>query len=250
MNCRLTTTRIAVTDIFQDMQEEEDGENYLKAKLIQEVAHIQLSHWLRLEEAEFDDTSEPNNKDGYEDTPELKTKRRSVPPLYCPDTGSRLLFNASRESNSQVPHIDYCLRATSELKPGTTVMKYPPYFSEGTTWQPTPIWIAAGSHELTGMLAEQRQEIAKIKPLRLYYLPEWSILLTRGDVTHAGGGGKLAANFAGSSRCPRLHLYQGRHDVPLPDSINDQYSRFFTLDPVDSLITAASPRLQSMILRK
>jgi len=233
INSRLVTTKEAVTDMLEDMEDTVMGKALLKARIVQEVGKMQLSHWLRLPESTFDATSHPDDKNGYKEDPELVNRRRGVPELYCPDTGCRLLMNAGTAGKNQVPHVDYYLPDGMTLAPGNESMEYPPYFSESTTTQPVPLWVLERSHMYAGTLAATKRKIAETNPLRLIYIPRWSLFLSRGDVIHAGGSGRLAAEYYGDGRCPRLHLYQGRRGVPLPDSINDTHAKYFKCFPDD-----------------
>jgi len=236
--CRLTSLRRAVTDLFEEMVDKKKGLSLLRSKTKKEVMVMQLMHWLRLEEHSFDATSPTdNNKNSTARADEdILRKRREVPRLYCPDTGSRVIMNSSKEGKEQIPHIDYCIPETASLDSRTGALKYPPYFAEVTTANPTPLWILSNSHKTVGKLEDERTLIDTYHNLPLIYVPAWSIIITRGDITHAGGSGEMAAKVEdkytsgstekaeGAGRCTRSHLYIGREGIGLPDSINDQHT--------------------------
>jgi len=254
MNSRLTTRRVAVTDMFEQMENEIEGKRLLKDRLYQEVALMQLGHWLRLEEPSFDCTAPQKNAEGkFETTPAQMKLRRSFKKLYCPDTGSRLLMNASTKGTEQDAHVDYYFNKETKISDENDAFALPPYFAEITTSQPTPMWLLEDSHKLAGKPWRKRQDISYGSPLRLKYIPQWSIFISRGDNIHGGGSGRMAAKlqvrFPGTCRCPRLHLYMGRLGVPLPDSINIPHASTFIHKEQDKNITSIE-KLLKLILKK
>jgi len=240
VDSRLTTRKDAVTDMFVEMEDKELGESLLKAKLYQEVALMQLAHWLRLEEPGFDTTSVLQENSGSTKA-ELRQLRHSFKKLYCPDTGSRLIMNASKNGKEQTPHVDYYFNKQTKVARENEAFELPPYLAEITSYQPTPIWLLEDSHKMAGKSWRSRMEISHSSPLRLCFLPPWSIFISRGDVIHAGSSGRMANKlkklFPGSCKCPRIHLYMGRIGVPLPDSINVPHCHYFAHKTDDMKIT-------------
>lgn len=97
--------------MFEEMEDQEKGKKLVRTKARIEVIYMQLVKWMRLEEASSDPSSPRDNINSMDPaTPQINKKRRDVPALYCPDTGSRLLMNASNEGEEHIPHIDFVLR--------------------------------------------------------------------------------------------------------------------------------------------
>jgi len=247
---RLTTRRRAVTDMFEEMSNEDKGLMLMRAKLKKEVMLMQLLHWLRVEEHTFDASSPPTdiNSTAHADN-ELLDKRRNVPRIYCPDTGSRIIMNSSKDGAEQVPHIDFCIPEGSKLAKDGSLL-YPPYFAEVTSRTPTPLWVVHGSHRRVGLPEEDRDMLGKIDLLKLIYLPSWSIFISRGDIKHAGGSGKLASNFGEEeAHCTRGHLYAGRIGIGLPDSINDDHCQAYTHSEEDKEIKTPQDYINRLLAK-
>jgi len=234
---RLITKKGAVTDMFEEMEDKDLGKKLMMAKVKGDFINMQLLHWLRVEEPSFDASSplEDNNSTAHAST-ELLIRRRSVRRIYCPDTGSRLLFNTSADGKEQIAHMDYVVPAGTPLDPCTGALREPPYFVETTSAQVTPLWILDNSHRYVAKSVEARTRIAKDAKLNLKFIPPWSIVIIRGDMDHGGGSGKMAAKFPGNGRCPRGHFYGGRIGIGLPDSINDKHAFAFSHDLNDTEI--------------
>jgi len=148
-------------------------------------------------------------------------------------------MNASTKGNEQRPHFDNYFNTDSVLNDMNKAFMEPPYFAEVTSSQPTPIWVLEHSHKEAGKNWRERKEISRSSPLKLIFIPQWSIYLSRGDSIHAGASGRMAAKlrrtFPGTCRCPRARLYIGRVGVPLPDSINIPHAHFFGIDDITDI---------------
>jgi len=235
VDSRITTRTQAVTEMFEEMEDKDKGLVLSKQKAELEVAIMQLSQWLHLEDTSFDAT---DIEQGTPDTEvrRIKKKRRKNVPLYCPDTGSRVLMNASKYGTNQIAHVDYMFKDGTPLASDDSVL-HPPYFAVATTADPTPLWILEKSHTFAGRDASSRAKLAPLHELRLIFIPPWSIFICRGDVIHAGASGEIASRLSDNPHCVRVHLYIGRRQIGLPDSINDYHAKGFHIRLSDAAIT-------------
>ncbi len=206
----------------------EDGDDtsraVLETRCVIELAVMQIAHWLRLPESSWNETNE---------SPSLLKEIREKHFLSAPDTGGRVLQTCSTATPDQTGHMDYAFRDDTELDRTTNQVARPPYFAIVTGREGAPLWIAEGSHRFLPLRKSGWREVGKDIPMRLVRFRPNSLILFRGDLIHAGCGGKATRG----KRCPRFHMYLMRHGVAFRDSINCDVGR------------QLKPRLEDLDLR-
>ena len=100
----------------------------------------------------------------------------------------------------------------------------------------TPFWVAEGSHKWIMDTEANLRKLAHVLKPKLIYIEPWSLVLLRGDVLHAGSGGRNAPG----KKCMRLHMYINRQGVGLANAINSL--PYFKLEKVQHPTKEAEQR--------
>ena len=217
-------TNFAASSFYEGNEKMEERLPILRAKFFIEVCLMQLAKWLQLEHKTFHD----KNLDG---TSLMEVYRNKS--LSSPDLGGRIILNTQNTAR-QIAHTDNVFTADIEIS-AEGCSTYPPYFCMISYNEPVPLWILEGSHRMLDTPDSSMKILGKLFPLRLIYLPPYSVAFIRGDVLHAGAGSEEAKE----RMCPRFHMYILREGLPLGDTIVDRIGSLFTFresDKADSVL--------------
>ena len=220
LNSRLTTTKYAMTKFLEDNEyggQSEEGAEILRARCLLEVMIMQLGHWLRLDCPHFNalESGAMYDIDVAGKPPVSKEKPR----IYCPDTGGRVLGTMSEATKVQVAHKDFDFPEKCPVD-HEGVLKFPSYFAIVTGAEGSSLWVVDHSHKFATKSREEQGVLGRVLKMKLVFIKPWSVLLVRGDVLHAGPGGKES----NGKHNLRFHMYIGREGVVLLDGISHHAS--------------------------
>lgn len=220
LRSRLMSTIYGATTFLEVEPDLREKKEILETRCMVEVILVQLAAYLRLS---FDEWS---NADA--ESSDLH-QHYQLHKLFAPDTGGRLISTMSQHTRRQIAHLDFVFPRGVKISPRTRAVENVPYFVIVTSSQETPIWISEGSHRFITVSETVMQELGKRCTLSLFRIPPWSILFVRGDVFHAGAGGKET----NGAHCFRFHMYLIRRGVPIGDTINDLVAHNMKADKKD-----------------
>jgi len=217
---RLMHTKYAATTYYEESSGVESRLPILKSKCYMEVAIMQLCAWLRLVEEDWNETR---------GDPDALFQCYKHHTLSAPDTGGRLIITGTRDTPSQVTHLDYSFSVDESLAPDGSSLR-PPFFALISFGEYVPLYVLEGSQRLLQRTSHDLSEIGSRLPLKQIVIPPWSLILLRGDLLHAGAGG---ADTAGK-HAARFHMYIMRKGVALGDTINDTVGRKFSVEKINA----------------
>ena len=218
---RLMNTKYAATTYYEEAGTRKERISVLKSKCFLEIAVMQIAAWMRLNEDNWNET------DGKPENLYHKYKTRA---LSAPDTGGRMIAMASVSTRRQVGHRDLPF-STGEPIASNGSSLLPPYFSIVTFNETVPFWVAEDSHKYLHKSFTDMKKLGNLLPLRLIYIPPWSLLLVRGDVMHAGGSG----HDVGGRNAPRFHMYLLRKGTAFGDMIDHSVGKYFRFHESDKV---------------
>lgn len=220
-NSRLMSSLESVTRDFEWPYVENKSERLVCAKASLEASIMQIVAWLRLEFTSFDK---------YDS---LANRKDDMNQLHCPDTGGRFITLVGKDTERQVGHLDEFIPETAEVNSYNGSLQLPSYFALVSGPLGCSLWIAPYSHCYINLSSADQITIAKTTPLYIQRIPPWSLLIKRGDLVHAGSGGK----DSGGLRCLRFRMPIPRSDSCLGDDLNSSIARYYKVDPNASKLT-------------
>lgn len=106
-------------------------------------------------------------------------------------------------------------------------LKHPPYFGMMAGEEEVLLWMVEGSHRYVACSLAAKKMIGQGVKMRLIRLSPFSMIICRGDVTHAGG------HTTKNRRCWRFHMYFIRLGVAFGDVITHFHSNMFVANERD-----------------